>query len=161
MNESLDDDPDPYGSDPYGNEQASPQAFEPPPPKPAAVDARRCLRCGADLYNQRIGAPCPSCGTPVGSVRVAPQDSSGKAVAALVLGIVSLGGCLFYLVPGIVCAILALVFAAQARKDINNGRANQSSLGMANAGRICAIITLSMIVLAILIIVGLILIGTM
>ena len=166
MSQTPRDDPDPYGGDPYGNGQASEQAFDPQPstsgplPSPAAVDTSRCLRCGVEIYNLRIGEPCPSCGVPVGSVRVATQDGTGKAVAALVLGIVSIAGCFLYLVPGIACAILALVFAAQVRKDANNGRANQSLVGMANAGRICAIITLCMIVLGILVVLGLILIGS-
>jgi Domain of unknown function (DUF4190) len=41
-----------------------------------------------------------------------PQESSGKALAALILGIAGLVVCPF------VCSILAVVFAIQARADI-------------------------------------------
>jgi len=87
-----------------------------------------------------IGQACPNCGTPVGKARQAGGNSSGKAIAALVLGICSIVGCLFYGVPGLVCGILAIYFARKVRQEIEAGEADLSAKGMSDAGRICGII---------------------
>ena len=71
-----------------------------------------------------------------------PQKTSGMAVASLVLGIGSIPLCILWGVPTLVCGILALVFASSARRDVEAGLAAPSSLGMARAGRICAIVGL-------------------
>lgn len=61
--------------------------------------------------------------------------TSGKAIAALILGIVAIPTCLCYGVPSLICGILALVFAQLAAKDIAAGKAKGS--GMVLGGRIC------------------------
>jgi uncharacterized membrane protein len=48
------------------------------------------------------------------NLKVAP-----KSVAAMILGICSVGSFFIYGIPGIVCGILALVFSAQARRAYN------------------------------------------
>jgi ABC-type arginine/histidine transport system permease subunit len=63
-------------------------------------------------------------------------------VASLVLGIASIVICWCYVVPPLICAILALVFHSSAMRDIHAGAANPDSAGMARAGRICGIIGL-------------------
>ena len=66
-----------------------------------------------------------------------PQQSSGKAIASMVLGIVSIVTCMGYGIIGMPCAILALYFAKKARLAIQAGTAPVSSQGMASAGRVC------------------------
>jgi hypothetical protein len=74
------------------------------------------------------------------------QSPLPNATAALVLGIIGILGCFCYGVPGLICAIIALVLA---NKDIRLYNANPSyytpgSFANVKAGRICAIIALSL-----------------
>jgi hypothetical protein len=62
-----------------------------------------------------------------------PQQSSGKAIAALVLGIIGI-----FLLP-IVCSVLAIVFGAMARGEIQRDP-TISGGGMATAGLVTGII---------------------
>jgi Domain of unknown function (DUF4190) len=92
--------------------QAAPHASPGPPPPPAP------------------GAPPPAYpppGTPYGYAPTAGQRTSGKAVAALVLGICG------WLVAPFILSVLGIVFGAMARKEI---AANPSLAGrnMANWG---------------------------
>lgn len=73
-----------------------------------------------------------------------PQHELPNATAVLVLGIVSIVGCFCYVLPGLVCGIIAWILA---RKDLalynsSPGRYTQSSFNNLKAGRICAIIGL-------------------
>jgi hypothetical protein len=71
-------------------------------------------------------------------------------VGILVLGICSIfPGCFCYGVPGIVCGIIALVMSGKANKLIqeNSGMYNEGSKQLVKAGRICAIIGLSLSIL--------------
>ncbi|MCA9303569.1 MAG: DUF4190 domain-containing protein [Phycisphaerales bacterium] len=93
----------------------------------------------------------------------APQQTSGKAIASMVLGICSIITCWAYGIPGIICGILAIVFAKHAFQRINDGLAPETSAGMAKAGKICgwvglclSIAYLLFIVVYVIIIVGLI-----
>ncbi|MEM9419544.1 MAG: hypothetical protein AAGA25_10920 [Planctomycetota bacterium] len=105
------------------------------------AQAAKCPNCGYNLTGVMIGTPCPQCGLIVGSgFRMNNLPSSGKAVAAMVLGIVSLIGCLFYGVPSVICGPLALVFAKQAKGQVQRGEVNSSSDSMATAGFICGLI---------------------
>lgn len=65
-----------------------------------------------------------------------PQ-TSGKAIASMVLGICSIVTCIGYGIIGIPCGIIAIVFAKKARLAVQAGTAPASSLGMATAGRVC------------------------
>lgn len=71
-------------------------------------------------------------------------------VGILVLGICSIfPGCFCYGVPGIVCGIIALVMSGKANKLIqeNPGMYDDSSKQLVKAGKICAIIGLSLSIL--------------
>lgn len=104
-------------------------------------DSITCWRCGYVLDGLRVDGTCPECGTPVWSDP--PQAATiGKAVASLVLGIVSLVSLFVCLGPlsGLV-AIPALILAHLTfRKARLNGVAKGT--GMARGGQVCAIITL-------------------
>lgn len=95
-----------------------------------------CFSCGYNLVGVRIGDPCPECGTAVNQFGTSNQ-TQGKAVASMVLGIVSLVTCMAYGVIGMPRAILAIVYAKKARLAVQAGAAPVTSLGMATAGRVC------------------------
>ena len=87
-----------------------------------------------------------------------------NATAVLVLGIISIVGCLCYGVPGLICSIIALVLA---KKDLqlyaNNPEAyTMVSYNNLKTGRICAIVGVSLSALAFLfIIVYFLLVGSL
>lgn len=75
-----------------------------------------------------------------------PQKKLPNAVAVLVLGIISIPTCFCYGVVGLACGIIALVLA---NKDLALYKANPqefevSSYNNLKAGRVCAIIGLSL-----------------
>ena len=75
----------------------------------------------------------------------------GMAVASLVLGICSLCICVIPYVgwcSGFICAILAVIFGAIARRAAIRGEADGQ--GMATAGLICGLICISLFVIVIL-----------
>ncbi len=90
---------------------------------------------GPDLPYTRPGPPPP----PMTGPMALADRTSGYAIASMVLGIVSIPACTCYGVPGIICGILALVFAGISRRAVEEGRAGGSSGGMAKAGKICGI----------------------
>lgn len=65
-----------------------------------------------------------------------PPTTNGKAVASMVLGIVSLVSCCMGLVTG----PLAIIFAVSAKKEIAASRGAQTGEGMATAGLVMGII---------------------
>ncbi len=68
-----------------------------------------------------------------------------NAVATLVLGIVSIVGCLFYGLPGLICGIIGLSLHSKDKKLYNSNKAKyENSYKMANAGYICSIIGTSL-----------------
>ena len=73
------------------------------------------------------------------------NQSVGKSVAALVLGIIglmcTLGRGMFIDLAGLILCIVGLVLAINARKELAPGEGGR---GMATAGMICAIIGLVM-----------------
>lgn len=99
-----------------------------------------CAYCNYDLSGTRIGDKCPECGNIVNFRPTQMYQTNGAAVAALVLGIVSIVGCMFYGVVSIICGPLAIYFSGKASKNIQAGNADPSSQGMATAGRVCGII---------------------
>lgn len=68
-----------------------------------------------------------------------------NATGVLVLGIVSIVGCIFYGVPGLVCGIIALVMH---KKDkalyLTNPEKYENSFKNSRAGYVCAIIGVSL-----------------
>lgn len=135
-------DPNDEAASPGDPHDHSGTASEPAPPLVSSARIVYCTSCGCQLEGLRIGEPCPNCQVPVGSAAKTSTKTNGKAITALVLGICSFVGCMLYGLPGIVCAILAIVFANKVRRGVAAGEMNVSSLGMANAGRICGIVGL-------------------
>lgn len=74
-----------------------------------------------------------------------PKADLPNATAVLVLGIVSIVGCLCYGIIGLVCGIIAMVLASRDNKLLlrNPVGYTESSVKNLKAGRICAIIGLS------------------
>ncbi len=75
-----------------------------------------------------------------------PQKKLPNSVAVLVLGIVSIPTCFCYGIVGLVCGIIALVLS---NKDLNLYATNPQEFDLASynnlkAGRVCAIVGLSL-----------------
>ncbi len=83
---------------------------------------------------------------------VPTQQPLPNATAVLVLGIISIPTCFCWGVPGLICAIIALVLAGKASTlyKANPNIYTPSSFSNMNGGRICAIIGLVLSVLAFL-----------
>jgi hypothetical protein len=93
--------------------------------------AAYCHRCGRPLV---VGADfCASCGARRGgagistSIRAAPGETSGKAIASLILGIAG-----FVVLP-VVGPILAIILGVSAKREIAS-RTGLGGKGMATAG---------------------------
>ncbi len=113
-----------------------------PPAPPTNPGAMFCASCGYDISSQPLGGRCPECGSPIVQRMNGAQQTQGKAIAALVLGICSIPGCILYGIPGIILGILAIIFAKQANVAIQEGRAPVTSAGLAKGGLICGIVGL-------------------
>lgn len=100
-----------------------------------------CASCGYGLSGLAVDGLCPECGTPIAySLNPQTRQSSGSAVASLVLGIVSIVGCMAYGLPSLICGPLAIYFGMVGLRQAREGSASQSSAGLARAGLICGII---------------------
>lgn len=112
------------------------------PGAPLRVSNTVCPNCGYNLTGATIGMGCPECGMIVGVGLLGAHSlpTSGKAVAAMVLGILSILGCMSYGLFSIVCGPLAILFALQAKGQSRRGEVSPSSEGMATAGLVCGII---------------------
>lgn len=77
----------------------------------------------------------------------------------MVLGICSIITCSAYGLPGLVCGILAIVFAKKAEAGIADGSAPESSRGMIKAGRICGWIGIALSALFFLFAIGMLILG--
>ena len=117
----------------------------------------RCVRCGHNLTGATIGGTCPECGELIdSSVQRSGTNTSGYAVASLVLGIISIPLSSCYGILGVICGGLAILFNRLAENDIRAGRAHLSSRGINLAGLICGIIGLCLGLLLFLLYFGLI-----
>jgi hypothetical protein len=96
-------------------------------------------------------------GTPPQRYGAAPT-TSGKATAVLVLGIASLV-MLFMCGLGLVTAIIALVMAPGAKREINESAGRLTGLGMVQAGVVCSWITLGLLVLFVAVMVFVMVVG--
>ena len=96
-----------------------------------------CTKCGE--RNDDRAVTCRSCGEPLRIRReppgaYVPPRSSGKAVASLVLGILSLVGCIF------LAGIPAIILGWLARRDIRRSDGRLSGGGLAMAGVVSGIL---------------------
>jgi len=84
-----------------------------------------------------------------------------KAVAVLVLGIISIATAFCYGIPGLVIAIITMVMASGSKKLYNANPAlyTESSYKNMNAGRICGIIGLILSIVILITIIYIILFG--
>lgn len=68
-----------------------------------------------------------------------------NAVATLVLGIISIVGCVLYGIPGLICGIIALAIHSKDKKIYKSDKQHYAnSFKTAQAGFICAIIGTSL-----------------
>ncbi len=104
-----------------------------------------CPRCRYDLTGLTIGRYCPECGLIIGTVSDSALPASGFASASLVFGILSFPACIAFGVGTFVCGVLAIGFCWAARRQVKRGERARHSLGMANAGAICAITAMALI----------------
>ncbi len=88
--------------------------------------------------------PLPPAAPPVMPGALPPPDpTSGKAVTAMVLGIVSCATfCFCWGVPSMVCGVLAIVLANQAERELASVTSNSPAKGQVKTGRICGIVGL-------------------
>lgn len=98
-----------------------------------------CAACGYDLRGVKIGDHCPECGAAVSQYPLR-DDAAGKAVASMVLGILSIVTCMMYGLPGLICGILAMVYAKRSRLAVQSGQGHPIAVSMARAGRLCGLI---------------------
>jgi nitric oxide reductase large subunit len=81
------------------------------------------------------------------------QRTLPNSTATLVLGIISIVGCIFYGVPGIVCGIIAIALHNKDKKIyVTNPNLYAQSYKNLRAGFVCAIVGLSLSILYFLII---------
>jgi len=99
-----------------------------------------CVSCGYSVRGVAIDQLCPECGTPVQASLGAGKSASGPAIAGMVLGIISVVGCIFYGVPSLICGPLAIYFSSVGKKQVREGSAARSSGGMATAGFVTGIV---------------------
>jgi hypothetical protein len=93
----------------------------------------------------------------VNPVSQAEAPTSGKAIASLVLGILSMPSCFCVGIIAVLMGSGAIVLAMMAQKDVAAGRAGGASKGMAIAGLICGIVGVLLgLVYVVLFVIGLI-----
>jgi hypothetical protein len=77
-----------------------------------------------------------------------------NATAVLVLGIISIVGCIFYGIPGLICGIIAIVLHKKDKAVyLTNPAMYETSFKNSKAGNVCAIIGLSLSILFIVILI--------
>jgi hypothetical protein len=136
----------PAGQQPYPQQSYPQQPYgqQPYPQQPY----------GQQLYGQQPygGYPAPY-GLPV------PAPTSGKATTVLVLGVASLL-LVFMCGLGLVTAIVALVMAPAAKREIHQSQGRLTGLGLVQGGVVCSWITIGLAVLVAAVIVLLLAVGT-
>lgn len=91
------------------------------------------------------------------------QTPTPNSVAVLVLGIISIALCWCYGIVGLTCGIIAIVLSSKGKREYeaNPGKYSEASFKNLKAGRICAIIGVSLSALyVVFIIVYLVILGT-
>jgi hypothetical protein len=133
--------PQPYPQQPYPQQPYPPQPYgqQPYPPQPSG-----------QAYG---GYPSPY-GLPVAP----PAPTSGKATTVLVLGVASLL-LMFLCGIGLVTAIVALVLAPGAKREIHQSEGRLTGLGMVQGGVVCSWITIGLVLLIAAVIVLVVAVG--
>ena len=102
-------------------------------------------------YAPSYAQPYAPAGLPVGAYGYgAPPPNSGKAIAAMVLGIVGIVGLCFYGL-GLVAAILAVVFGFLARSEVKRSQGALGGAGMAMAGLVTGFVGIGLFVLGLVV----------
>jgi len=147
----------------------TPSCGNAPLPKLAAKEGEAPLPGIAALRNRDAMRPCPFCGEKIAAAAAScrycgqfvagagthpqmmmqPQQNSGNAIAALVLGILSIVTCYV----GFILGIIAIALAGSARRQMAMSRGRIGGQGMATAGRITGIVGLTLWSVILLIIV--------
>jgi hypothetical protein len=137
--------PDPYAVPPPG------YALPPPPPPPAYGQPPP-----GSSYPPPPGSqpPPPAYGYPAapGGYGYAAQQTSGKATAVMVLGILSLVFCMLL-------GIVALVLAPGARREIAESQGRLGGEGQIKAGVICAWVSVGLAIAGIVALIAIVVIG--
>lgn len=103
--------------------------------------ALNCSRCGNSNFN--YAQFCAACGSPLNWGQQRQTTSNGRAILALVLGLVGLFFCGFTAIPGAILAWLEM-------QAVREGRAPQTNGGMAKIAFWVNIVALVLTVVAIL-----------
>jgi hypothetical protein len=101
------------------------------------------------------GTPPSPYGAPYGSPYYAPAQTSGKATAVMVLGIVSVALMCGYGI-GVIPAIVALVLAPGARREIAESGGRLQGEGQIKAGVICSWVAVGVVAVGIVFVIGLV-----
>ena len=126
----------------------SPAPTPPSPPTPTTppeqasqhrLNSFPCASCGYNLRGVPLGGNCPECGLPIVHLFV-KSGSNGLAITSMVMGIISILASFLWGIPGMVCGIIAVVFARKARIAVQKGTAMPTSISIAKSGRVCGII---------------------
>src|SRR4051794_41104721 len=100
-------------------------------------------------YDSPPPPPPPQYGAPMPGAAGGGQKTSGKAIASLVTGILSLPGiCCWPL--GLVLAIVGIVFGVLSRREIETSPGTLKGAGLALAGMICGAVAIALIVLVLI-----------
>lgn len=121
-------------------------SHEPSSARPLPTEMRvTCTQCGYNLTGVTIGSSCPECGLLVGQGTLAASQylpMSGKAIASLVMGILSIVTCSAYGILSVPCGIIAIYLSWGVKDQIVRQEVSPSSAGLAKAGKVCGIVGL-------------------
>ena len=141
----MSNEPPQYPSYPTPDEPQGGSGQQPPPPPPGYGQAPQGPPAygqpayGQPAYGQPVyGQPAygqPAYGYPGYGYQPEPR-TSGKAMWAMIVGIISIVFC--YL--GVLIGPVAIVLAVQGKKDIRRSNGTQSGDGMATAGLVTGIV---------------------
>jgi hypothetical protein len=98
------------------------------------------------------GGPPAAYGAPSGAPYYAPAQTSGKATAVMVLGIVSVALMCGYGI-GVIPAIVALVLAPGARREIAESGGRLQGEGQIKAGVICSWVAVGVVAVGVVLVV--------
>jgi hypothetical protein len=141
--------------DPQPPEQGgTPEPQQPYPQQPAPQQPYPQQPSPQQPYGQPYGGYPAPYGLPVAPV----TPTSGKATTVLVLGVASLL-LMFMCGIGLVTAIVALVMAPGAKREIHESQGRLTGLGLVQGGVVCSWITIGLVVLVAAVLVLLLAVG--